>query len=207
MMQVLYGLVLLLLVLAVVVLYAMFGELASRVPEPEEADQNVWAYERARIGAAPAHWPEPIAEFVSRRGGDVVELLVLSSSCQSCNAVAGQLVAEKRRNPAAELDVFPIVSCSSRDRGDDFVAKHGLHALEHYIDEGGEWVTGNFGVTLSPCALLIKDGALAKALAFQDFAALQEAVHAHPTGQEDPWESPSTHLPEAEFSRGEASSA
>lgn len=206
MIQIVYGLVLLLLVLAVVVLFAMLGELASRVPASTEPDRTVWPFDQARLGAVPDYWPEPIADFVSQRGTETVELIILSSSCTSCKAVAAQLTALKREDPALDLAAFPVITCSTRERGEQFVATHGLQVVPHFIDEGGAWVSGNFDVTLSPCALLFDDGALTSALAFQDFTALQESVRTRAAEREYSWETLSSSGRTAEQLHGEVSS-
>lgn len=203
-MSILFGLVLLLLVVAVVVLFAMFGELASRVPGRAEPDRTVRPYEHARIGATPAMWPDPVGDFVAQRRSTTAVLIVLSTLCTSCQAVAEQIATE-RRDKRVALDSVLVISCAVHERGQEFVDRYGLHSTLHYIDAGGNWVADSFGITVSPCALLIEDGALAAALVFQDYMALQAAVPTATTNKETAWSNTHAMVPGQAPSAGEAS--
>jgi hypothetical protein len=201
------GIVLLLVVIAIVVLFAMFGELASRVPKPVQPDQAVHAYSKARIDAQPALWPDPMQDFDIATRTDERVILVLSSSCTSCMAVADQVHAMQRTNEQA-LDRFVVlVSCDTLERGQAFLNQHALLAVHHYIDVGGTWVRENFNVSISPSALVIANGVLASALTFQDLTVLLEALDRSPNGKEGPWTESDESAPENTASEGEASSA
>jgi hypothetical protein len=162
---------LLLLTAAVVVLYAMMGELASRIPDPEGGSDQVAPLTEVQRGAAAAHWPGGLAELAGRGRAT---LLVLSPICSTCNKVAAELSSQDADAPGVSLGV--VVSCSTRQAGDEFVQKYSLARLPHLVDEGGSWVTGTFGVTMSPSALLLEKGVLTEAYTFSKVEALLEQV-------------------------------
>jgi hypothetical protein len=166
-MLVVFGFALLVLAGAVVVLFAMLAELASRVPQPEPP--WVQPLEEARLGHVPAAYPADLADDVSEERH---VLLVLSTVCQSCQAIAVQLVEDH----ADWADVALVISTADRRNGEDFVARHKLGRFTYYIDEGGDWVSGEFGVQTSPTALVLRNGRLASAYAFSDVATLRSAV-------------------------------
>jgi len=182
-MLVLFGFALLVLAAAMVVLFAMMGELSSRVPEPGsiQRDTTVRPVEEAKIGHAPGVWPEGLPD----PAGAV--LLVLSTACGSCKQVAEQLGADRAHTDWPELAV--VVSTAGRQTGQEFVAAHGLDRFPHYIDEGGEWIMGEFGVQLSPTALVLRSGKLTSAYVFNDVASLRKAT-------ENPIENPVEELVE-----------
>jgi len=180
MMEIAFGLVLLILSAAVVLLFAMFGELASRVPDRNSAaaKSRVQPVDGALIGRTPERWPTSLSHLAD---ADVGLLLVLSTSCASCRQVAKQLSAELVRNGAGRIDI--LVSSASRDFGEDFVQQHGLGRIPYFVDEGGDWVKNEFGVMISPTGLVFKKGRLDAALLFQDLAALQAAAISAPLAE------------------------
>ena len=175
MIDVFFALVLLLLAGAVVLLFAMLGELTARLPSlnVDYRDPTVSPLEEARLGSAPESWPEPLAPLVANGNGSAL-LMILSTACGSCESVARQL--------AEEIDVYPpsrtgvVISCADRRVGEDFVRRHGLGRMPTYVDEGGDWVTASFGVQTSPTGLAIRDGRLQSATVFTDVAALRAAA-------------------------------
>jgi hypothetical protein len=169
-MLLLFGFALLVLAAAMVVLFAMMGELSSRVPEPgaTQRDTTVRPVEEARIGHAPGVWPEGLPDPAG------ADLLVLSTACGSCKRVAEQLRADPAHAAWPELAV--VVSTAGRQTGEDFVAAHGLDRFPHYVDEAGEWTLGEFGVQISPTALVFRSGKLTSAYVFNDVAALRKAT-------------------------------
>ncbi|MFC5823578.1 hypothetical protein [Nonomuraea insulae] len=166
-MTILFSLALVLLTAAVALLFAMMGELASRVPAPAPATRPV---NGVLMGATAHEWPSGLAPTDERP-----MLLVLSTACASCEALATGLAAHQVRD-----SVGVVVSTGSTESGEDFVARHSLGGLPHFIDPGGKWVAGNFGVRISPAALRFVDGRLSEAYTFSDLAALSsEEVHDH----------------------------
>lgn len=171
-MLVIFGFALLILTIGMLVLFAMFGELSSRVAEaePQTRSTEIVPLENARLGHIPDIWP---AELPGERE-DLSVLLVLSSACSSCDDIATQL----HENPShAQWNGMAIVvSTAHRGTAGDFIARHELDQFPHYIDEGGSWVTGEFGVQSSPSALVFHGGALLDAYMFHDVGALRTKV-------------------------------
>lgn len=194
--EIFFGLILLLVVVAIVVLFAMFGELASRVPESDRTGTVI--YDSAQIGTRPDQWPEPLRHCQD----GTAQLVVLSPTCTTCRSVAEQIMREP--TPATELAL--VISCSTRESGEAFIQEHDLGALVHYIDVGGQWVTHGFGISVSPCALLLRDGMLVTALLFQEFATLQDAIPVHLSSEEISWASSGNQAPEPKDMRDAASS-
>lgn len=171
-MIVVLAIALLLLTTAVVVLYAMMGELASRLPA-EEARAATWFRPLAgfRAGYSAAVWPDGL--FPLARMTDAV-VLVLSPVCSTCNKVAAELA----RLPDGALgeSVGLVVSAGDREVGEGFVETHALSRIPHFVDEGGAWTTGNFDVNMSPAALLFKKGVLTAAYTFGAVEAIRTMV-------------------------------
>lgn len=164
----LISLVLLVLAVAIVVLFAMLGELASRVPEPTQTPSWLNPLEEVRSGAAPASWPAPLADLRERERAVV---LVLSPICTSCRIIASEL-ARHADWPETAL----VVSASNLASGRDFVAEYGLGSFPYYVDEHGEWVRSEFGLERSPTALVLRGGQLASAYTFSDIATLRSRL-------------------------------
>ena len=97
----LFGAVTLLLAAAVVVLFAMLGELYARV-EPgagRDAASSVRLLTDVPVGRGPLTWPAELAEV---RDADLGAVLVLSTACASCTRVAGHLAG------GADLGAIPV---------------------------------------------------------------------------------------------------
>ncbi len=172
-MMYLFGFVLLLLTGAVVVLFAMLGELSSRVtPGSGGSPEDVRPLLDVPVGRAPERWPGPLAELA---GAEQAVALVLSTACTSCAKVAGQLRDQPELVAGQHIGV--VISTADRQRGDEFVAQHGLARLPSYVDEQGEWVVREFGINTSPSALVFQRGRLVSAFVFTDAAALRAAAH------------------------------
>lgn len=168
-----FGVALLVLAVAVIVLFAMFGELATRVPAAGQTarDPAVRPLQEARLGTSLDRWPAGLAPPDGQ--WDRV-LLVLSPTCATCADIALQLTEQPGHTDWTELGV--VVSAMNKRAGDDFVARHGLTAFPCHVDAGGEWISEQFGVRLSPSALVFRDGQLSSAHMFYDVAALRAKV-------------------------------
>lgn len=175
MIDVLFALVLLALVGAVVLLFAMFGELTARLPTLDIGylDPTVTPLREARLGSAPDYWPEQLAPLLDANDGSAL-LLVLSTACGSCENVAEQLTNEIDQQ--SSIDTGVVVSCGDRRLGENFIERHGLDGMPTYVDEGGEWVIASFGVQTSPSALAIRHWRLESAAVFTDVVALRAAT-------------------------------
>jgi hypothetical protein len=167
-MIIVFGFVLLVLAGALVLLFAMFGELASRVGTHTESLRNdrVEPLEDATLGAVPGNWPAELAEVAD---AEHALLIVVSSSCRNCADVMSQLSADA----ATRADVFVLVSCPTARAGREFVAAYETSGLRYHIDEYGSWVGTEFNVHVSPVGLVLRDGRLDSALMFTSVAALR----------------------------------
>jgi len=75
-----------------------------------------------------------------------------------------------------------VVSCNNRETGEAFLDTHSIGHLPHLVDEGGSWVTGNFGVNMSPSALVFRDGAVTDAYTFTKVGTLLKQLPKVPEG-------------------------
>jgi len=169
-MVVVLGCAVLILTIGMVVLFAMFGELSSRVAAGGAAARSteIRALEKAELGRIPDSWPAGLPARQDR----ISVLLVLSSVCGSCAEIAGQLT----KGHTDWQDMGIVLSTSHGDTGQDFIMRHGLSRFPHYIDVGGDWVSGQFGVRFSPSALILSGGRLQAAYMFQDVSAWRTRV-------------------------------
>lgn len=172
-MDLFFGFVLLLLAGGMVALFAMVGELASRVGDPANpapASTEVEPLEDARTGHTPAVWPPGLAAIGA---ADTAVLLVLSTICSSCQLVARQLV----RQPDITLDRpwGVVVTCGDAAKGEEFIAQYDLGQLPHFLDVGGEWARTEFQVQSSPVAVLLAHSTVETVLLFNDVDALNAA--------------------------------
>ncbi len=162
------------LMMAVVTLFAMLGQLVSRLPETvlAGASREVHPLEEARLGAAAVDWPDPLRLLAEDTPSC---LLVLSTVCASCDDVSRQLASFEPVLPTAVL-----VSCSEYGIGEAYVERYELGRFPFYVDQGGAWVNTNFGVQTSPTALVFAEGSLRDALLFQDVSELSRRLQTQP---------------------------
>ena len=173
MIGIVFGFVLLVLVGAVVFLFASFGELASRVSQPDHSvkDKTVDPLDDALIGRTPDSWPAGLSGLSTAESG---LLLVLSTACAGCRQVAQQLSSELTRGKADQI--YVLLSTSDSEAGEDFIQRQGLGRAPYFVDKGGDWVNNEFGVMTSPSGLVFRNGRLESALLFRDLAALRTAA-------------------------------
>jgi hypothetical protein len=175
MVEVVLGVAVFVLAIAVVGLFAMMGELSSRVPETDappdprrivhpstlDITPEPIAIPEARLETAPAVWP---AELAVVRDAPVAHVLVFGSTCVTCGRIAN--------GETGPLDVLPpplavVVSCPLPKDGTEFLAKHPMVTdYPHLIDDGGTWLTSNFEVGISPSVLVFERGRLRSAHTF-----------------------------------------
>ncbi|MEV4759741.1 hypothetical protein AB0J86_32240 [Micromonospora sp. NPDC049559] len=161
----------LLITLAIVVLYAMVGELARRIPDGEPAEDPVRPLTEFQQGTAPTHWPDDLSAL-----GDAPQalILVLSPVCSTCTNVAKELAL--LAPDKLDIPIGVLVSAAGRNIGEEFAARHSLARYPHLVDEKGAWISGNFGVNISPTGLLMERGALAQAYSFTKATDLIQTV-------------------------------
>lgn len=165
------------LAVAVVGLFAMMGELASRVPAPDTAaggSPTLNPVEQARLGGEVDSWP---TEFAQLRDADYGVLVVFSTLCASCSRIAGGATGPLVI-PAPVAGV--LVSCPQESSGAAFVADHPMvREYPYALDVGGEWVIRNFGVDISPSVLVFERGRLHSAYTFNSVEALKRLPSIH----------------------------
>lgn len=168
MVEVVLGVAVFLLAVAVVGLFAMMGELSSRVSDPDQptsldppaGPDHLHPVPEARLGAAPARWP---AELAAVRDAELAHVVVFSTTCTTCARIAG--------GETGPLDVPPplavVVSSPRPEAGAAFLARHPMvTGYPHLVDVGGAWLTSNFEVAISPSVLVFSRGALQSAHTF-----------------------------------------
>ncbi len=162
-MVVILAVALLLITAAIVVLYAMVGELAQRIPDSgsESPAEPVRPLTEFQKGTAPTYWP---AELARLEEAPQALILVLSPVCSTCTSVAREL--SFLAPEMLDIPVGVVVSAASRAAGEEFATRNSLARFPHLVDESGAWISGNFGVNISPTALLLERGALAEAYTF-----------------------------------------
>jgi hypothetical protein len=159
-----------LLTIAAVGLFAMMGELSTRVPAPDqmsEVDRTLTPFEDARIGAEAPTWPVEIAHL---RDADHAVVVVVSTLCETCRRVSSGGTGPLRI-PSTAAAV--VVSCPRHSRGAEFLDEFPLlRGYPHALDVEGRWLTDNFDVDISPCVLVFERGRLRSAHTFTTAAAL-----------------------------------
>lgn len=160
---------------ALVVVFAMVGELAVRIgstkglhgdPGPAQPRFDL------PIGRATDTWPStlaPLAELPTSM------LLVLSTICSSCASVASEL--REYQDEQDQMDAIGIdISTGDVSHGIEFVQEYQLADLHHYVDQMGSWVRREFGVTTSPTALVFRQGVLVGGFDFMSISQLRATV-------------------------------
>lgn len=164
---------LVLLSLAVVILFAMLGELNARISESSAGGgtrrpESVQPLPDAKLGATVIEFPDGLA----RPPG---VLLVLSTTCGACQ----ELAPEARgffASSGVEL-VGVVVSCASAASGREFVAQYGLADLPGYVDVSGQFSMSALGVGMSPAAVALSpEGVVRSAVVFSSFNALSSWI-------------------------------
>jgi len=166
-MLILFAFVLLILAGAVGMLYAMCAELASRVGAGGTGTAEPTRYVRP-LGRSTVFlrdsvpWPAQLADL--RAQPDFL-LVVLSTSCSSCNTIMEQLGTGGWADRAAgRLGV--LMSTPDPQVAADTIGKYGLDAFPHYVDFNGDWVTAALGLSLSPVGLVFRHGLLEESYVF-----------------------------------------
>jgi hypothetical protein len=164
---ILFAFALLILACAVGLLFAMCAELASRTgagtPPEAEPSQYVRPLGRSSVYLREsAAWP---AELAGLRGNDDFLLLVLSTSCATCNTIVEQLGRNDwASRSGGQLGV--VLSTPDRELAESYVDKYGLAALPLYIDFNGDWSAAALGLSTSPAGLIFHHGDLDETYVF-----------------------------------------
>lgn len=157
-----------LLTIAVVGLFAMMGELASRVPQAQ--DQQVpqvmppEPISEIQLGVVPPDWPTELAHLST---ADRAVIVVLSTLCTSCGRVASG-----QTGPLTGVSGL-IISCPRPSKGNEFLSENPM-LRDHRValDVAGEWLTTHLGIDVSPSVLVFERGRLLSAHTFVSAASL-----------------------------------
>jgi hypothetical protein len=172
MVEIVLGVAVFVLAVAVTGLFAMMGELAGRAGDPDQRsglDRLLQTVPEAKLGAAPAEWP---AELAAVRDADRAYVVVFGSTCATCGRIAS--------GATGPLSLLPpplaiVVACPGPEAGADFVAKYPLVAEYPYLlDVNGAWLVSNFEVGMSPGVLVFSRGRLESANTFTAATALRQ---------------------------------
>lgn len=166
------------LAVAMVVLFAMLGELAAivkRIPSTPNSGPLLRPIENAAIGRSPRAFPDGPLSRVAE--SEFAQLVVLSTSCKTCEDMAPAIRAELQADPKG--DVVLVVSSPNNHVGLDFTNRHRLDAVPHWIDGGGKWLREEVGIDVSPAYLLFSGGSLRSAMTFSSVAALTQVVRSN----------------------------
>jgi len=188
-MMILFAFVLLVLAAAIGMLFAMCAELSRRVGAGGSAAAPEARYVRP-LGRPNVYvrsevaWPAPLADL--RRQGDFM-IIVLSTSCQTCNTIGEQLGSDGwPERTAGELGV--VLSTPDPFLAEEFVGKYDLQGVRHYIDAGGDWTEAALGLAMSPVGLIFRRSELVETYVFNHIEtvwktfkeATEWETHSHP---------------------------
>lgn len=154
---------LVLLTAAVLVLFAMMGELAARGTAPARP-ATTHPIDEAKVGARVHGLP---AGFRDAPG----ILLVLSTTCGACDGLAAEAVQFFDKSDVELMGM--LVSSSSEGTAAAFIGRHGLNRLPVAPDVSGKLSSGVLGVSVSPAAVAVDEtGTIRAAAAFTDYQTL-----------------------------------
>jgi hypothetical protein len=163
---ILFAFVLLILAAAVGVLFAMCAELGRRVGTGSSAAEPArYVRPLGRAGVylrAEVAWP---AQLAGLRAEPAFLLLVLSTSCSSCNTIAEQLGKDGwAERSGGRLGV--LLSTPDPQVAEEFVTRYGLAAFPLSVDFNGDWAGAALGLALSPVGLVFRHNQLAESYVF-----------------------------------------
>ena len=157
---------LVLLVVAVIGLFAMMGELNAKVAASASAadTETIWPAARSRPGPLKG-WPQELDQVV-RAGGAVV---ALSTSCATCDKVLSE-------DPKYFTDGLPkavVVVSGDLVSAHEFIDEYPVLArMPVYVDPGGEWLREAVGLDSSPAVFTVRDGTVLEVFNFNSASAL-----------------------------------
>ena len=166
-MLILFAFALLILAVAVGLLYAMCAELASRSGGAAGTEIEPVRYVRP-LGRSSVYLRESAAwpnELAGLRANDDFLLVVLSTSCSTCNTICEQLSdPDWAERAGGRLGV--VVSTADREIAEEFIAKYRLNRLPCFLDVHGDWSAAALGLSVSPAGLIFHHGDLDETYVF-----------------------------------------
>jgi len=165
----------LLLTCAVIVLFAMMGEVASRLGDSVARPTTTRDLLDANLGKAPTWWPAPIDA-----DSPPSLALILSTSCQVCVKVSRSL-AELGPDSLSDQTAL-VISCPNFDRGWSFAEEFALPNIGGtlVIDDRGEWARNELNIDISPSIVTFEGGTILAAYAFGSLDDLPPLAFAQP---------------------------
>lgn len=160
------GCALLLLAFAVVVLFAMIGSLASKLPEYGTA-----ALPEIALGAR----PESIDFDAMAISPDHRFLLVLSTLCSTCRKILTEI---SESSGVLNGEIAIILIAGNLGEGNEVLDDAGLAGYPAYVDLEGDWTKSNLGLAQSPSLVVISNGHADAAFPVQRLADIEQRVRA-----------------------------
>ena len=160
---------LVLIVVAVIGLFAMMGELNARIPaEGGDPATTIWPAANARTGPLPS-WPDDL-DGVVVGGGAVV---VFSTTCGTCR----RILNEEPNHLGYDLPTAVVVVAPDEESGRAFAAEHPvLDRLPVHVDPEGNWLREAIGLDSSPAVFTVSAGRVLEVFNFNRSNALAGLV-------------------------------
>lgn len=168
-----------LLIAAVIALFAMMGELSAQVQGSSSGHVDSTLQPMADVDLIrPPSWPRELASVANKPVG---HLIVLSTACQTCRGIAQDMKKLLTVNKTSNFAV--LISTVDSRRAEDFIQDTQLPpGIPRYIDVGGAWIASSFGLNISPSLLTFEHGQLSYAHGFTSISALLQEL----PGKEEP---------------------
>lgn len=165
-----YGILILLLTFAIVVLFAMLGELSRRVGPQTTVAEPQWR--------TIAHSQDPLEDPPGAVAGlleqGVDHFIVLSCSCNTCHTIADQ----PQGIDGLGVPTAILLSCADASAASDFQrdTRIGEATVPVINDLGGKFLMRQCGINSSPSVFRFKDGRIRGAYSFGSMAGLRMAI-------------------------------
>lgn len=161
-----------LLVVAVIGLFAMMGELSSKVADAASSDSTLIPIGSARLGVLPESWPTDLSDVKQAPHALIV---VLSTACSACARVASGATGPLPVSEGCPLAL--VISSKDNVSGGRFVADHPvLDGRPTLIDVEGTWITAAYQINTSPSVLVLENGVLTHAFTFTSVRSIETLV-------------------------------
>lgn len=152
---------------AIVILFAMLGQLWARIEAREVSSSSARPLQGAKLGALTHSWPAQLT--AGRDDASVRSLVVLSATCTTCQQIGRDL---RSTQPPRDYISGVVVTGPRQREIEEFMADFGPFPVPTVPDASGDWVTGEFGVNSSPSLLLFEDMRLVEAYTFNHLDAI-----------------------------------
>lgn len=167
----------LVIVVAVIGLFAMMGELGYRVADGNctgyDADNDSVTKSDCKVDRSPVHWPNVLRDLSSYEQGLI---LILGASCRTCEQIAPHVASHATANDSTvPLDI--VVSCRDQESGEHFLKVSSLDRAPHtFLDIGGTWTISELGVDYSPAVVRLERGIVKDAWVIRSMSSVGRVV-------------------------------